>query len=248
VNSPLPILVLMPGLDGTGTLFEDFVAALPSKFSKVVVRYPADRCLSYAELEECVADAASGSEPVVLLAESFSTPLAIRLAAKRPSNLAGLILCAGFAACPVRGLLRSTALGLAPILFRLPLPTSVLRALLAGRDARPPLVAAIRSAVLSVRRSVLSGRLRMVLRCDERMSLAEVGVPILYIQAEDDQLVRGGCLTEIQEIRPDIHAVCIAGPHLILQSRPKETARAVAEFVCSLGDAMIGEQGEFPTH
>jgi hypothetical protein len=46
------------------------------------------------------------SEPFVLLAESFSTPVAIRVAAENPTNLKGLILCAGFATSPVSGLPR----------------------------------------------------------------------------------------------------------------------------------------------
>ena len=67
--------VLLPGMDGTGELFADFVDALPKSFETVRVRYPADRCLSYSELEELVQ--AACSEPFMLVAESFSTPLAI---------------------------------------------------------------------------------------------------------------------------------------------------------------------------
>jgi len=231
----------MPGLDGTGTLFEDFVAALPREFSKVIVRYPADECLSYAELEQCVADVTLSSAPFVLLAESFSTPLAIRLAAKQPAGLMGLVLCAGFAVSPLRGLLRLTALGVTLISFRLPLPTTVLRALLIGRDARQPLLTAVRSAVSSVSPSVLAGRLRMVLMCDERRSLAEAGVPILYLQAGNDRVIGESCLTEIRKIKQDVRTVQIAGPHLLLQSKPTETADVVAEFVWRLPRAAAGE-------
>ena len=44
-------LVLLPGLDGTGLLFADFVANLASDIDPIVVRYPPDVPLGYAELE-----------------------------------------------------------------------------------------------------------------------------------------------------------------------------------------------------
>ena len=44
-------LVLLPGLDGTGHLFADFVAALPSEVEVIVAHYPTDKPLSYADLE-----------------------------------------------------------------------------------------------------------------------------------------------------------------------------------------------------
>ena len=49
-------LVLLPGLDGTGDLFTNFVSALPSNLDARIVRYPADRFVSYAELFPFVAD------------------------------------------------------------------------------------------------------------------------------------------------------------------------------------------------
>ena len=44
-------LVVLPGLDGTGQLFEDFVSALGKDIEVIVVSYPPDKLLDYAELE-----------------------------------------------------------------------------------------------------------------------------------------------------------------------------------------------------
>jgi hypothetical protein len=79
-------LVLLTGMDGTGDLFEPLIKALPG-IEIQVIRYPLDRSLSYPELLSLVTSSLSGSEPFALLAESFSTPIAIQLAAKRPPNL-----------------------------------------------------------------------------------------------------------------------------------------------------------------
>src|ERR1700719_1226395 len=93
-------LVLLPGLDGTGMLFGDLIGELPPTQTVNIARYPTDRFLSYAELVSCVREIIP-SNPFLLVAESFSTPLAAMLAATRPPNLAGLILCAGFVTNPI---------------------------------------------------------------------------------------------------------------------------------------------------
>ena len=72
-------LVLLPGMDGTGDLFADFVSALPDGFETGIVRYPTEIFLSYSELMPLVQSLAPASEPFVLVAESFSTPLALSL-------------------------------------------------------------------------------------------------------------------------------------------------------------------------
>src|SRR5215472_16577009 len=93
-------LVLLPGLDGTGELFADFVAALPPTIEATVIAYPAREFLTYAELSPLVRDQVAHLGPFVLLGESFSSPLAATLAGSRPANLAGLIICAGFVSNP----------------------------------------------------------------------------------------------------------------------------------------------------
>ncbi len=47
-------LVLLPGLDGTGELFVDFIAALSESWTATIVAYPTDRLLSYTDLRPFV--------------------------------------------------------------------------------------------------------------------------------------------------------------------------------------------------
>lgn len=227
-------IVLLPGMDGTGDLFADFVKALPDEFETEIVRHPTDVFLSYPELMPLVHSATPSSEPFVLIAESFSTPLAIQHAATNPPNLKGLVLCAGFANSPVRGWLRLLCSFLFPIPFRLPLPRFVVRHLLTGATASPSLLAAVLTAVSSVKPAVMSARFRAVVSCDARVELGRVAVPILCVQATQDCLVREQCLEEIQRIRPETTSAKIVGPHLILQREPRKTADVVAEFVYQL--------------
>jgi hypothetical protein len=67
----LDTLVLLPGLDGTGTLFADLISELPPTLSINIARYPTDRFLSYSDLVLCVKEVVPSS-PFLLVAESFS--------------------------------------------------------------------------------------------------------------------------------------------------------------------------------
>jgi len=226
-------LVLLPGMDGTGELFANLVAALPKAFETQTVRYPAD-CSSYLELADIVRAAAPITVPFVLIAESFSTPLAIEYAATNPENLKGLILCAGFAASPVWGLKRTVISLLAPVLVRMRLPKFAAQHLLVGPNASTTLLKAVRSAVSLVSPRVLSARVRAVLRCDVRAELGRLAVPIVYVRAKSDRLVSASCSEEIQRIQPRSDVVSIDGPHLILQREPERTAEIIVRFVQQL--------------
>jgi len=229
-------LVLLPGMDGTGRLFADFIAALGSEFDTLVVSYPRDSSLSYAELEQFARSASPVSEPFVVLAESFSTPVAIRWAASAPDNLRGVVLCAGFVSSPLKGWRCLLALSLGPTLFRWSPPSFVLRWLLAGRGADSSLLAAIRVALSEVKPDVLAARLRSVLNCDERMSLRRLELPILFIRPTQDRLVPDSAYEEIWVTNSSVEMMQVEGSHLILQTNPVQSARIVCDFVrASLG-------------
>ena len=91
---------MLPGLDGTGKLFAGFIRAIGADAKVQVIAYPHDEPLGYGELEALVRAALPTDRRYVLLGESFSGPLAIRLAADPPRGLAGVILCGTFAKNP----------------------------------------------------------------------------------------------------------------------------------------------------
>ena len=87
-------LVLLPGMDGTGILFEPLLDALPQGWTAQVVRYPPDKPLGYESLLDVVLHAIEGNEPFMLVGESFSGPLALMAALGKPAGLQAVILCA----------------------------------------------------------------------------------------------------------------------------------------------------------
>lgn len=227
-------LLLLPGMDGTGELFLDFMRALPEDIQASTLRYPPEVRLSYDELERMVREVAPSNEPFVLVAESFSTPLAISYAASHPSNFKGLVLCAGFAASPLKGWKRAVAratISLLPLGF---LPSGIIKRLLVGPLAPESTISRVRMAIRQVKSKVLRHRLKCVLACDEREALANISVPVLYLQAKEDRLVPRACVKEILSAKPDVKIIELAGPHLLLQASPKAAAEAVMQFAYEL--------------
>ena len=231
---PSATLVLLPGLDGTGNLFANFVSELAPSLDTRIVRYPTDRLLSYADLFSFVVDAVPQTQPFVLLAESFSTPLAVRLAATNPASLKGLVICAGFIRNPVRGWLRHLKTLSRPSLFRIPPPHFVIEYFLVGAHAPRELRDDVLRTLRSVSPEVVALRVQAVMACDASEQLVRVRVPTLYLQAEQDRLVRKSSFQEIQELKPDTVLVSIAAPHFVLQREPRKAADLIAHFVADL--------------
>ena len=227
----MPKLVLLPGMDGTGSLFVEFIAALPSSFEVVAARYPTDQYLTNTEMQDLVRAVCPHSEPFTLLAESFSTPLAIQYASTRPSNLKSLILCAGFATSPLDGWRRRLASLVTPVVLAVGLREHAIKAFLLDRDAPPDLVRRVSRAISSISTEVLVGRVRDVLRCDVRVELAQIAAPILYLQAQRDCLIGGTSFTVVKGIQPQTAVVVFDAPHLLLQSQPQRIADAVVGFL-----------------
>jgi pimeloyl-ACP methyl ester carboxylesterase len=223
-------ILLLPGMDGSGDLFGPLVEALPRAFKTTIARYPHDRALGYAELQAQVDAAAPKSTPYLVVAESFSGPLAIRHAAKRPPCLRGLVLCASFAKNPLpRSLHWFRAFTRRPLLEAHP-PRAVLRGLLVNRDTDASVLAATMAVVRRTAPHVLAHRLREIFTVDAQESLAAIDVPVLYLAGAQDRLVGGRGLAQLALRLPRLSSVVLDAPHLVLQTRPLEAAREIARF------------------
>ena len=224
-------LVLLPGLDGTGQLFAEFLATLPATLTATVVSYPARRFLPYGELLQLVSAAVPQTEPFVVLAESFSTPLALKYAATNPSNLAAVVICAGFTRKPIAGWSALVKAVAKPWFFTLRLPRFVLEYFLIGENAPPTLIQRLRQTLQLVRPEVLSGRMREALECDASDDLARTTVPMMYLRALHDRLLSAACHREILQIRPDIVSATIEAPHMLLQREAQKAANLIVAFI-----------------
>jgi pimeloyl-ACP methyl ester carboxylesterase len=224
-------LVLLPGLDGTGDLFANILLELPPNLKPVVVAYPSQRFMPYPELLSWLTGIVPKEESFAILAESYGTPLAVKFAATHPRNLIGVILSAGFVSNPVREWGFLPRLLADALFFRLRPPDFALEYLIVGSDAPDSLKLAVRNAVNSVPAEILAARAREVLTCDARQEIAQVNVPLLYLQGTEDRLIGRESLEEIKRLHPQAVAVSLRTPHSLLQSKPREAARVIVEFL-----------------
>ena len=222
-------LVLLPGMDGTGLLFSDFIAAMGSDVEIIVVTYPTDIILDYFELEKIARTLLPVDRPFLILGESFSGPIAISLAAAKPAGLVGLILCCTFAKNPqpLLAVVRPFV-GLLPVAA---VPLSLLGYLLMGRFFKPELERAYAHALKVVSPAVLKNRLHAVLSVDVTACVSTISVPVLYLRATEDKVVPRACSLQIAKLMPKLWLVDIIAPHFLLQTAPIKAASAVFEFI-----------------
>jgi pimeloyl-[acyl-carrier protein] methyl ester esterase len=120
-------------------------------------------------------------EPFVLLAESFSSPLAFRYASMPPPNLRGLIISAGFVANPFPKWSEPLRLITKPWFFKMKPPRFLMEHFLLGEKAPFALIEKVRGALQNVHPDVMSARVLEVLKCDARSDLARTNIPLLYL-------------------------------------------------------------------
>ncbi len=222
--------MLLPGLDGSGRLYGPLLEAGPRAFRPEVVSYPPDAVLGYDDLAALVR-ARLPAERFVLVAESFSGPIAVRLAAERPKALAGLVLAATFLHSPLNPLLHPIRGLVGARFFGLALPAALIRWFMAGPDAPEAIVEEAQRAVAAVSADVMARRAAESLRIDVREELARVEAPLLYLSPTRDRLLRADVAEEILAIRPDAEVAQIEAPHMILQRCPHASLARIEEFV-----------------
>jgi len=225
----LPTLVLLPGLDGTGLLFRPLLEVLPPSLPSRVVAYPPDQELGYEALLPRVMAALPADGPYILLGESFSGPLALMAAARRPAGLVGVVLCASFFRCPHPYVPRWIGPLVRPGLLRIVPKFSQLKGLL-GCYATPALKLLVRETLATVAPEVFACRLHAVLVVNVAADLAHCPVPLLYLRASRDWVVPFWNATRVLRMLPAAVMCVIPSPHMVLQTQPQLAAEALVRF------------------
>ncbi len=222
-------LVLLPGLDGTGIFFGPLLPSLPSWITPVIVTYPPSGPNAYEDLVPVVERALDSLGECVILGWSFGGPLALMVAARRPSQISGVILCASFVTPPRPGL----------VPFRFAVTQPVIATVRAIRRARfliasygtPELRKAKGRTWRQVKARELAVRAKAALGVDVRPLLANWQANLLYLASTHDETIPRTCLEEILAIAPRTRVREIDGPHLALFTNPAQAAMRIADFL-----------------
>jgi pimeloyl-ACP methyl ester carboxylesterase len=187
--------------------------------------------LTFDAVLASIEDRLRDEQDLVVIGESYSGPLALRFAARHPGRVRAAVLSASFVLPPLPGWLRWFAF---TGLFRIPLPSFLIRSVVAGRGASEAFVDEVRRAIRQPMAEVIAARARETLVVDCTEALRDCRAPILYLAGSRDWLVLPFNLRRILAIRPDVTVRHVDAPHLILQTAPKDSWDAIRQFVESI--------------
>jgi len=229
MSLPLP-LVMLPGMDGSGDLFYEFAAIAPSSVAPLVTTLPSIG--PYDDLLRELAVNLPESGKFAILAESFSGPLAIRLAALFAPRVVSLVLCNTFATSP-----RHHALRMIPwrLMFSFPPPAGIIRGLLLDSAAPQKLVERVQAAVRNAHPKVMAARIRAVLAVNEIGALRKLSCPVLYLRGTNDRLIPQRNVDEFARNVAIFRQCNINGPHMLLQTQSVRVWEAIEPFLRETG-------------
>jgi len=222
-------LILLPGMDGTGKLFQPFINELPTDIDCSVISYPKNENLGYSELEYYVLDKLPKDEEYILLAESFSGPIGYKIAKRNLENMKGIIFVATFLQNPNKLLVNLTKLMPLSLLLAFPVPEFIIKQFFLGKNPSKNNIILFRDALNSVSSNILSFRVNEISKLS--VTMEKISTNSFYIQALNDKLVSSNNLNRFTEISDILITLKINGPHFILQAEPKECAEFVSKQV-----------------
>ena len=217
-------LVLLPGLDGTGLLFQpllEILSELPISTKVIPLSDPVE---GSPKIQAKNIAAQLAGEKVVLLAESYSGAIAYELCQNPQLNIEHVIFSASFLSRPT-----FTAWLASNFPVRLvrnpPLPESFLASWLFGDSARTDLVRMAKDALKNVSDSALSVRLGHIAAM--KLPSRKVSIPSTYIRPTSDALVGAGAMRRVGEIYSEMGVIEVTGGHFIAQYNPQACAKVI---------------------
>lgn len=225
-----PIWTFLPGLHGNAELFSKIQNIISPTLDTEFIELPSDGEQDYTTLSTWLNNHLPTGQPRLIIAESFSGPLALRIAKQRPEDIAGIVLVASFCSSPINP---SFALLAQRPLFMVKPPSIALRHFLTGSDADENEVTLLRNAIHKTPASILISRIKAVLGLQEQDIPILTKTPILILQAQRDQIIPWDAQQRLEASYPNAKVYWIDAPHLILQHQPKQCLVSIQRFLAS---------------
>lgn len=231
-------IVLLPGMDGTGKLFSALLPYLDNETTQLLP-LPSSGAQSYEKLKDYV-KAELPNEDYVLVAESFSGPIAVLLAQERFRGLKALVLVATFISPPSKLLLSFAEILPIKLLIKLPFSSATLRAVMLGPNASNSDVSALKAVIDEVPANVLRWRLQAM----RSLSLPSEGssIPCVYIRPTSDRLVPPQKAVELHRCLDNLVEKAVKGPHFVLQANPRDCAAIINDVAASLDGSLQNDR------
>ncbi len=213
-------------MDGTGSLFEPFVACAPSGYEVTPLPLRQEPYLSYMDQAEHILSGI-GSEDIIIVAESYSGRIAYEIARKQIANIRHIVFAASFLSGP-SALARIAPLLPPQILKSRVIPSPILGKLAFGRARSKALTALLKESLNKVDNSVLHHRLKQISKL--RLPDRKIDIPCTYIRPRSDRLVSPRAIKTFKKVCPDLAIRELEGCHFILQTNPHECWKIVQKI------------------
>lgn len=230
-------LILLPGMDGTGELFEDFLSNL-NDIDHSIISFPQSGDQDYDSLLTHVKSRLP-NEDFVVLAESFAGPIAAKLAFEKMANLRGIIFVASFLSAPNRLTLSLAHALPIKVLLKLPFSEFGVRKLMLGVGASTALIIKFQNTVASVPSKILRARIQAMKNLIVSSSTSRI--PVFYVSGSKDRLVHPSKMSEFRQCFPVFEHRQLQGPHFLLQANPKASSDLVREIRSLVTDQLSSQ-------
>ncbi|MCO1335556.1 hypothetical protein MO867_14550 [Microbulbifer sp. OS29] len=220
-------IVFLPGMDGTGFLFNELIQEVPREIDREVICLNEIQGVTYHQQAEHIAERI-GSSSVVVVAESYSGRIAYELCNILGTQVSEVIFIAGFVSCP--GKLAKLAAVLPEYALKPNLlPNWLMKKLCFDGHGAIGLTEKVRHAIAQVQPSVLKQRL---------LNIAELEQPkhhqltkAVYIRPTYDRLVAWEAIKILGNVYPQLNIESVEGGHFIAQTAPKTCAKVILRAI-----------------
>ncbi len=226
--SDTPLLVLMPGMDGSGLLYQPLSAKLKRLGLEHQIEPLNPHQDKWAYIDYLEQKYSSQTQPLALVAESYAGHIATQIAIRGKLNIQKMVLMATFLQKPTR-LTQLEKLLPTSLIQKPPLPNLLLGKALFGKNSNQELLDLFFQAMDEVTSNQLTQRIR-----DMRQLTApneQLSTPALYIQASDDWLVPARNYQPFKKVFSNLGFSQLNGSHLIAQTQAEKCAFLIDSFV-----------------
>ncbi|NVJ65246.1 MAG: alpha/beta hydrolase [Gammaproteobacteria bacterium] len=221
-----PTLILMPGMDGSGFLYQPLSQLLTKQGLDNHIEPLNPHTDKYAYMDY-LEDKYQGHK-LALVAESYAGHIATQLAIRGNLQIEKLVIMASFLENPTK-LTELEKYFSMSIIQSPPLPEKALAHALFGKTSETELLALFKQAMQDVSSEQLSQRISDMRSLE--LPIEKVHQSTLYIQASDDWLVPARNLTSYQKVFTNLTIEKVKATHLVAQGRAKKCCELIQQFL-----------------
>lgn len=216
-------VVLLPGLHGSTALFDSFIALAPPWARCRAIALPTEGLQTFEALAAAIEPQLRSLEGFVLFGESFSGPVAARLAARLGSKVSLLVLCNPLVESPIAA---ASSLASAFIRSRFMPQWPIAFAMTGGNRA---LAAAVLREIKALPGDVLARRVAVATSARREDLLEHLVAPILVVAGASDRLLSSRVIEDLIGQVPFGVLAQIDAPHLAAQVAPAAVWAAITD-------------------